>query len=49
MERLMKWLAAVVGVFSDYDVNNDKLKKIKKLQKCLNKKIYEINRRNDMR
>eukprot|EP00904_Undaria_pinnatifida_P000882 jgi/Undpi1/10795/HiC_scaffold_29.g13243.m1 len=48
MEKLMKRLAALVGVFSHSAVNNDELKAIQKLQEELHK-IYELIRRNDTR
>ena len=48
MEKLMKRLAALVGVFSHSAVNNDELKAIQKLQEESHK-IYELIRRNDTR
>ena len=48
IEKLMKRLAAVVGVFSHSAVNNDKLKEIQKLQDGFSK-IYDLIRRNDTR
>jgi len=48
MEKLMKRLAALVGVFSHSAVNNDELKAIQKLQEEFHK-IYELIRRNDTR
>ena len=48
MEKLMKRLAAVVGVFSHSAVNNDELKEIQKLQDGFSK-IYDLIRRNDAR
>lgn len=48
MEKLMKRLAAVVGVFSHSAVNNDELKDIQRLQEEF-QIIYELIRRNDTR
>ena len=48
MEKLMKRLAALVGVFSHSAVNNDEVKAIQKLQEEFHK-IYELIRRNDTR
>lgn len=48
MEKLMKPLAVVVGVFSHSAVNNDELKEIQTLQEDF-RKIYELIRRNDTR
>ena len=48
MDKLMKMLAALVGVFSHSAVNNDELKAFQKLQEEFNK-IYELIRRNDTR
>eukprot|EP00904_Undaria_pinnatifida_P010346 jgi/Undpi1/6441/HiC_scaffold_20.g08922.m1 len=48
MEKLMKGLAALVGVFSHSTVNNNELKAIQKLQEEFHK-IYELIRRNDTR
>lgn len=48
MGKLMKRLAAVVGVFSHSAVNNDELKDIQRLQAEF-QIIYELMRRNDTR
>jgi len=48
MEKLMKRLAAIVGVFSHSAVNNDELKDIQRLQEEFHI-IYELIRRNDTR
>ena len=48
MEKLMKRLAAVVGLFSHSAVNNDELKDIQKLQDGFSK-TYDLIRRNDTR
>jgi len=48
MEKLMKKLAALVGVFSHSAVNNDELKDIQKLQEGFHN-VYALIRRNDTR
>lgn len=48
MKRLMKKLAALVGVFSHSAVNNDKLKDIHRLQEDFHQ-FYQLIRRNDTR
>ena len=48
MEKLMKRLAALVGVFSHSAVNNDELKDIQRLQEEF-LQIYDLVRRNDTR
>lgn len=48
MERLMKKLAACVGVFSHSAVNNDELKDIQMLHEEFHL-VYELIRRNDTR
>ena len=48
MEKLMKKLAACVGVFRHSAVNNDELKEIQKLQEEFHV-VYELIRRNDTR
>lgn len=48
MEKVMKRLAAVVGVFSHSAVNNDELKKVQELIDELDS-ILELIRRNDTR
>ena len=48
MGKLMKKLAACVGVFGHSAINNDTLKELQKLEGDLNR-IYELLRRNDTR
>jgi hypothetical protein len=48
MEKLMKRLAALVGVWSHSAVNNDELKAIQRIQEEF-LKVYELVRRNDTR
>ena len=48
MGELTKKLAACVGVFSHFAVNNDMLKELQKLEEDFHR-VYEFIRRNDMR
>ena len=48
MGELTKKLTACVGVFSRYEVNNDMLKELQKLEEDLHR-IYELIKQNDKR